>query len=222
MADNNTYTVKDPSGSLLKEVLTVEECPCNTWETVAAVIPPEKFVGYTTDCHTATNKQLSNAGYRESGKRHLIATATYPKKKEEAYTFNYHKAEFNAGVEYIKKALKSGHPVTVGIDDVDDRIKKARKEYINPDGITDHFVVIVGMGSDSKGNYFHFYDNAVGTSKAVLEVGTSAHNKLYCLCNKPALIGQTDVRSSYGNGLTYVVSTIRESAAIPKAIKQKK
>lgn len=46
------------------------------------------------------------------------------------------------------------------------------------DNTTDHFVVIVGMGSDVNGDYFTFYDNASGR-KPFASYGASSENKLY-------------------------------------------
>jgi hypothetical protein len=61
------------------------------------------------------------------------------------------------------------------------------------------------IASDSKGNYFYFFDNAHSAS------GTSLANKLYCNCEKFSLIGKPDPRNVYANGRSYIVSTIRES-----------
>ena len=175
------------------------------------------FEGYKIDCHAATKAQLARMGYKESGKRYLIATGVYPKDPKETYSFDYHRTEFINGVKYIKAALQKNIPVTVGIDDWDDRIKKklkaqGKKIYVNPDGITDHFIVIVGMGTDEIGNYFLFYDNATNLPG----VGVSNQNRLYCDCTKPTLSGKADLRNPYFVGQVgvdghYVVSTIRES-----------
>lgn len=70
---------------------------------------------------------------------------------------------------------------------------------------TDHFVVIVGMGTDEKGNYFHFFDNASSY------FGTSIENKLYCVCKENKLEGKTDDSSNYGSGYRYTVTSIRTS-----------
>ncbi len=77
------------------------------------------------------------------------------------------------------------------------------------DKTTDHYVVIVGMGSDSTGKFFRFYDNSTG----VTEVGASPENKLYCDCTNFTLSGKGDPRNQYiqGGYGEYIVTQIRES-----------
>lgn len=75
------------------------------------------------------------------------------------------------------------------------------------DKVTDHYVTIVGTGSDAKGKYFSFYDNATGDIK----VGTSSENKIYCDCENSSLIGtgaNSYATSGYGQ---YIVTQIRVS-----------
>ncbi len=190
----NYYTAYSPKA-------VVKNCVCSDWKSIASVIPNSLYVGFLDDCHKSTHKQLNDMGYKEGAKRYQIANAKYPKGKAVEISFN--KQQFNLGVAYMKKALANKIPVTVGVEDYDDRDKAPN--YINPDNITDHFIVIVGMGSDSKGNYFYFFDNAHSAS------GTSLVNKLYCNCEKFSLIGKPDPRNVYANGRSYIVSTIRES-----------
>jgi hypothetical protein len=193
----NYYTAYSPKA-------VVKNCICSDWKSIASVIENSLYVGYTEaggDCHLATNKQLNNMGYKEGTKRYQIANAKYPKGKAVEISFN--KQQFNLGVAYMKKALANKIPVTVGLEDYDDRF---RTGYKNPDGLTDHFITIVGMGSDAKGNYFHFFDNAHSAS------GTYLANKLYCNCEKSSLIGKADPRNTYAQKTSaYIVSTIRES-----------
>lgn len=187
--------------------LIVMNCVCDNWTDIASVIPTDKFVGYVSDCHEAAQKQIAEVGYKETWNRYQIMTAIRDKQGN-VIKNRYYEKEFNKGVRYIKKALQSSIPVIIGIDD-DPNITPG-----NPDKTTDHFVVIVGMGKDHEGNYFLFYDNAVGVNPSnpeIAEIGTSDQNRLYCHCDKPALIGQTDTRSSYGNGLIYTGTNIRES-----------
>ena len=74
--------------------------------------------------------------------------------------------------------------------------------------MTDHFVVIVGMGSDDTGEYFQFYDNATSDK----EEGTSKQNRLYCNSDDFMIKGTGD--NSYARGSedkSYTVAQIRES-----------
>ncbi len=91
----------------------------------------------------------------------------------------------------------------VGADDV---IKLS-----NDDETTEHFVVIVGMGTDKTGNYFLFYDNAVPNSS----IRTHNDNKLYCKCNDSKLEGTGSILNRYIQMNTskkkYTVTQIRET-----------
>ena len=76
----------------------------------------------------------------------------------------------------------------------------------NLDSTTDHFIVIVGMGTDSNGKYFQFYDNATGA----ISNGTSPLNKLY-YNSSTGLISGTSQAVPYSTGLTYTITMIRKS-----------
>lgn len=56
------------------------------------------------------------------------------------------------GVRYLKQALAADIPVLVGIKIASFDYKK------NMDRTTGHYVVVVGMGVDGDGHYFHYYD----------------------------------------------------------------
>lgn len=175
------------------------DCPvCGEWEVIPTVIPENLYEGYRTDCHVATHKQLDVMGYKEGMPRYQTAIAVRDKNRR-FIRMDYFKDQYIKGTKYIKQALKNGIPVTVGVDN------HVEITPGNPDLTTDHFVVIVGMGTDEKGNYFHFYDNADSRS------GTSLNNKLYCVCKENKLAGSTDPLSRYGGGLTYTVTSIRTS-----------
>ena len=68
--------------SFQNELLEITTCVCDDWDTIASVIPTSKFVGYTTDCHAATHKQLNVMGYKEGFPRYQIAKAQRNAKKE--------------------------------------------------------------------------------------------------------------------------------------------
>jgi hypothetical protein len=112
----------------------------------------------------------------------------------------YQARQFVDGVKYLKKALKDKIPVVAGVDD--------GEGSPNTDKVTDHFVVIVGMGTDAKGKYFRFYDNATGNE----DNGTSDQNRLYPNCDDFVIKGTAD--NAYARGTpykSYVVTQIRES-----------
>lgn len=176
----------------------LDDCVCSEWMPIRTVIPANLFEGYKTDCHVATNNQLAVMGYKEGTIRYQISKALRDQRKK-VIKMEYFKNQFEKGVVYIKESLKKGVPVTVGIDNHDGITPG------NPDLTTDHFVVITGMGTDDKGNFFNFYDNASNF------VGSSPENKLYCLCKENKLSGKTDDLSSYGSGSVYTVTSIRTS-----------
>lgn len=71
----------------------------------------------------------------------------------------------------------------------------------------DHFIVIVGMGNDSGGNYFLFYDGATRSNN----LGTSNQNKLYFDNTSGKISGLGRVNDTNGNRYNYVISMIRKS-----------
>lgn len=61
------------------------------------------------------------------------------------------KASKMAGLDELHKAVESGNGIMVGVD-----YGPSDNEHKNLDKTTDHFVTIVGRGSDKKGEYLHF------------------------------------------------------------------
>jgi len=57
---------------------------------------------------------------------------------------------------------------------------------LNVDGSTDHFVVIVGMGTDENGKYFQFVDSATDNRST----GASYSNRLYYILQQVKLQGR--------------------------------
>lgn len=63
--------------------------------------------------------------------------------------------DVNGGEFYIREQLEQGNPVLIGMS-------HGQTLEANNNDLTQHFMVIVGMGYDEeKGNYFSFYDNAI-------------------------------------------------------------
>lgn len=187
--------------------LKIEDCVCREWETIAPVIKVSQHVNwgsaYTDDlsrCYKLATLQLTKVGYSPSGKSYQIAEIV---KEKGVGKINYLKDPFKQAVNYLKKALKNNTPVMCGVDN--------RPKSPNKDAITDHFIVIVGMGTDEKGNYFLFYDNAVTNTK----IGTSLDNKLYCYCKEHKIEGVGDDRNTYirdkKSYKKYILSRVIES-----------
>ena len=187
--------------------LKIEDCVCREWETIAPVIKVSQHVNwgsaYTDDlsrCYKLATLQLTKVGYSPSGKSYQIAEIV---KEKEVEKINYLKDPFKQAVNYLKKALKNNTPVMCGVDN--------KPKSPNKDAITDHFIVIVGMGTDEKGNYFLFYDNAITSTK----IGTSLDNKLYCYCKEHKIEGVGDEGNTYIQNFTiykkYILSRVIES-----------
>lgn len=171
-----------------------------TWPSILPVIPQNQFVGWNRrlhpnwHCMDYSKEQLRVMGYQISsyystGQTFQIYTAQN----------GVNNTALSQGLSYLKYALSNGIPVIVGIDD-------APGHTGNLDSTTDHFIVIVGMGTDSNGKYFQFYDNATGA----ISNGTSPLNKLY-YNSSTGLISGTSQAVPYSTGLTYTITMIRKS-----------
>ncbi len=118
----------------------------------------ESFMANGRNCFTAARKQ-NNADVLGPTQRIDVLT-----KANGVYQAN----NYTDGVDYIKNELTEQRSVMVGVYD--------QTEAGNHNHLTGHFVNIVGMGFDERGNYFSYYDNA--DSKA--SIGTNLEkNKLY-------------------------------------------
>ena len=194
-------------------------CVCTDWATIPSVIPSNKFIGWghpgiTRNCYHYCLEQLKQVGHWVKSERWNKKWDGTKELNDNIYqifleadvagmTKGIQKDQFKKGVEYLKKTIKKGIPVMVGVDD---DIKLS-----NDDETTEHFVVIVGMGTDTTGNYFLFYDNAVPDKY----VGTHNDNKLYCKCNDFKLEGTGSHLNIYIQMNTskkkYTVTQIRET-----------
>ena len=169
------------------------------WPIVNSIIPLSMFVEYDRrDCFILSQEQIGKLGYKIS---------SYNAPGQTIQIYNEHigidiQAAKN-GVSYLLSALQRGIPVIVGVD-----YKNSTYAPGRPDGSTDHFVVIVGSGSDSQGNYFTFYDNASNYDSK----GASSLNKLYYNPTTGFIQGQTQVTYDNGSKMpAYTVTQIRKS-----------
>lgn len=170
------------------------------WPTVSNVIPVGNFIGWgypgiSKNCMSYCKAQIGVKGYQISD--YGAANQTI-----QAYTAagGANTTAAKNGVGYLLSALQRGIPVIVGVDD------NPGSPNPNTDNTTDHFVVIVGSGTDSKGNYFTFYDNASGDPVQ----GTNPNNKLYYNPTTGLIKGRS--QTNYASGLNdYIVTMIRKS-----------
>jgi hypothetical protein len=121
-----------------------------SWPTINNVIPNSDFVGWgtngiTRNCMSYAKAQIAKKGYQISnynatGQTFQIYTSINGPNKSVA----------SSGVSYLISALQRGIPIIVGVDDQPGSANPAT------DNTTDHFIVIVGMGTDANGNYLLF------------------------------------------------------------------
>lgn len=193
--DNDAdYTTGDYDNTVIPDF----DVQTQAWPVISSVIPVSQFVPYDySNCYLLAKAQIAKLGYKISGYGDAGQTyVTYA----DASGVNANAAK--DGVSYLISALQRGIPVMVGVD------YKSGPSAGNPDNTTDHFIVIVGSGTDATGNYFQFYDNATNYSWK----GASPSNKLYYNTATGTITGQTAVTYPNGTPLPrYTVTQIRKS-----------
>lgn len=198
-AEIDNYTIGNYDTSTYSEFNPQQQ----PWPNISAIIPQYKFEGWNRNLHPNwqcmdySKEQLKVMGYQISSYYSAGQTFQIYSSQNGVNT-----TKLAQGLSYLKYALSNNIPIIVGIDD-------APGHPGNLDNTTDHFVVIVGMGTDSNGKYFQFYDNATGN----LNNGTSSLNKLY-YNSTTGIISGTSQASPYSTGLTYILTMIRKSKTL--------
>ncbi|WP_165929442.1 C1 family peptidase, partial [Flavobacterium rhamnosiphilum] len=175
--------------------------PQQMWTAISQVIPTREFVGWGSpgikrNCMDYAKAQIAKKGYQISNYGSVGQTFQIYTEQNGVNQTNLLK-----GLNYLKYALNNNIPVVVGIDDNPGHPG-------NPDNSTDHFVVIVGMGSNSNGNYFQFYDNASGN----ISEGTSPLNLLYYNSSTGKISGKSQCNGYFSSvAHDYVITQIRKS-----------
>lgn len=213
-AFDNSSDLFDLKGNITEQILCGQfgivsrNCICENWPTIQSVIPREDFVEYTNDCMKASIAQLKKVGYKPKGDANTYIYKIYKDADGNRVNDlgNNYIADFKKAISYLKKSLSQGMPSIVGAD-----YQKGHPGNI--DKTTDHFFVIVGMGKDSKGAYFTFFDNAMSKG-----VGNNCKiNKLYVDCKNYKILSNGTapfaVNKQYGD---YYITQIRESEKIKK------
>lgn len=168
------------------------------WPTIPSIIPVGNFIGWgypgiKRNCMDYAKAQIAIKGFQISN--YGAPGQTYQIYREQT---GVNQSNLIAGLSYLKYALSNNIPVIVGVHD-------APGHPGNADQTTDHFIVIVGMGSDNSGKYFTFYDNASGSAS----LGANPNNKLYY--NQATGIISGTSATPYANGLIYILTQIRKS-----------
>ncbi len=170
------------------------------WPVVSSVIPAKLFIKYDgepTHCLRLAKQQIGLLGYTVSGYSTTNGRVFRPYNENSNPQVNQSQAR--KAVKYINNALSSGIPVLIGVD------YAPGAPVQNHDNTTNHFVVIVGAGTDANGKYYRFFDSATNQPAR----GVSLGNKLYYNESTGLISGHTQVGSL--SGLTYRVTQVRKS-----------
>ena len=177
-----------------------------TWPNISPVISVIDFIGWnrtlhpTWECMEYCKAQITVEGYQISNYFNNSGQTI------QVYTEQngVNQIELQKGLSYLIYAMENGIPVIVGVDD------HTGSPNPNTDNTTDHFVVIVGMGTDSNGKYFTFYDNASG-KMPYLNYGANPNNKLYYYSNTGLITGKSSTPYFDNVEYDYILTQIRKS-----------
>ncbi|WP_412468211.1 hypothetical protein [Pedobacter sp. KLB.chiD] len=179
------------------------------WPTIDRVIPFEKYVPMrqiigpdgnlkNVNCLILAKEQLGKVGYTCSG--FLPGTQTFS-----IYTTQdgVNLTQPRKAISYMITSLSKKIPVLIGVDN------RPGAPSANKDNSTDHYVVVVAMGTDEKGKYFQFMDSATNNPST----GASYSNRLYFDPSTGKITGKTAIvgyRTQAGMR-DYTVTQIRKS-----------
>jgi hypothetical protein len=178
------------------------------WPNVSSIIPVSQFIGFGAEgirrnCMDYAKAQIAKMGYKISNYHDIGQTFKIYNEQTRV-----NQTELSKGLSYLKYAISKGIPVIVGVDDALGVPLNSNGTPGNPDLTTDHFIVIVGMGTNSQGNYFQFYDNASGYPSQ----GANSLNLLYYNHSTGTISGQSQTSYAQSAGLhNYIITQIRKS-----------
>ncbi|MBC6110742.1 hypothetical protein ACFOG5_16830 [Pedobacter fastidiosus] len=177
------------------------------WPIIKQVIKFDDFVpnryvaGSTTEtvnCLILAKEQMAKKGYTVSG--FYVGSPQIFQTYTETGEVNLTKTK--QAISYMIEKLNNGIPVLVGID------AKAGAPLANKDHSTDHFIVIIGTGTDIKGKYFQFMDSSTNWPS----LGASQNNKLYFDSVTGKITGKTMSQYGIRSGRhDFIVTQVRKS-----------
>lgn len=201
--DSDNEIVVDPDQTVYQQYQDNQP-----WQTINQVVKFEDFVpnryvpgslnNETVNCLKLAKEQLGKKGYTVSG--FYIGSPQIYQTYTEAGGVDVSKTR--QAINYMMETLKKGIPVLVGVD------VKPGAPLANKDKSSDHFIVIVGAGTDSKGKYFQFMDSSTNWPT----LGASQSNKLYFDPLTGKITGKT--MSQYGsrsNRHDFILTQVRKS-----------
>ncbi|MCJ0741383.1 hypothetical protein [Pedobacter montanisoli] len=208
-AEPNNWT--DPDNEILNDLdqtVYQEYQDGQPWPTIdrQTIIQFEDFVEMRNkpnstvkeSCLVLAKEQLGKAGYTCSG--WLPGSQTFSIYTEQN---GVNQSKTKQAISYIISSLQQKIPVLIGVDN------RAGAPPENLDNSTDHYVVIVGMGTDDKGKYFQFVDSATSNRSQ----GASFSNRLYYNATTGKITGKTAVVNyrNYPGMHDYIVTQVRKS-----------
>ena len=184
----------DPNSSVYKEALAGGLLRRDLFYTVENVLAKSTFVPHSDDsCFDLAVAQNNETRTNIQGPDNRIDILD-----ENACVIDENLID---GVKYMKEQLSSGKPLVVGV--------ATGRKHGNFNHNTGHFINIAGMGFDSKGNYFSYYDN--GTS--FISKGTDLkENRFYFgIKNGTEHVLMDTSNVIVGNVREYIISEIRRN-----------
>jgi len=185
-----------------------------TWPTINSVILLNDFIGWKANdpisqrnCMAYAKAQIAKKSYQISNYKNVNGQISDQTIQIFTEQNGVNQTELQKGLSYLKYALDNGIPVIVGVD------AHSGSPNPNTDSTTDHFVVIVGMGTDNNGQYFIFYDNASGQTP-YQNYGANPNNRFYYNSSTGTLTGRSQTRFSLRAPRIYTVTQIKKSKSL--------
>lgn len=202
---NYTSAEADPNEVHYYDNATYQEYTSSMeWKTIAPIISPKDWVYYgyqgVTDCLALSRLQAGKLGWTCNG--YDAAGQTFKVWSNRTGTLVHDAVELRKGINYMLTSLNNFVPVIIGIDD--------RTGSPNLDGLTDHYLTVVGAGTEPDGrHFFRYYENGVGPSHLML--ATHKDLKLYYDATAGTLEGTS--HTGYMKNATFKVTQIRRSVS---------
>lgn len=119
-------------------------------------------------------------------------------------TVNVNATRAREGREYIDSELRAGRPVIVGVSH--------KSPSPHNEGITDHFVIITGRGTEADGRtWYSFHDPAVGLGRDSVGSDANPENRFYLEESTGKLIHQGAMETGYVVDRHFEVSQVRRN-----------
>ena len=175
-----------------------------TWPTVTPIFTMSEYIGWgypnlPENCFDYAKNQLKLKGFYPAPRN---TPGQYWQVLDSVGTV--HKTVAKQGISYINAALQNSTPVLIGVQ------LHSGLHTKNADKATDHFIVIVGSGTEQDGRKFYlFFDNAANYK--LPNEGAHAQNKLYWNESNGTIEGDTNATYADLSKPHYKVTQIRKT-----------